>query len=91
MVALLDPQWLQGEFITLVGLFDRVGLMNNVGKTVGMVCCPCQAEGTQMEAAYMRQMKGEVTSYQERQKGRVQCRECGEEMTAGSLAGNMTT
>ena len=37
MVASLDPQWLQGAFSTLVGLFDRVGLCNNVRKTVGMV------------------------------------------------------
>ena len=33
-------------FSTLVGLFDRVGLRNNVRKTVGMVCRPCQATGT---------------------------------------------
>ena len=26
MVALSDPQWIQGVFSTLVGLFDRVGL-----------------------------------------------------------------
>ena len=37
MVASSDPRWLQGAFSTLVGLFDRVGLRNNVGKTVGMV------------------------------------------------------
>ena len=36
-VALLDPRLLQGEFSNLVGLFDRVGLRNNVRKTVGMV------------------------------------------------------
>ena len=37
MVALSDTRWLQGAFSTLVSLFDRVGLRNNVGKTVGMV------------------------------------------------------
>ena len=37
-----DPAWLQGAFTTLVGIFDRVGLMTNVGKTVSMVCHPCQ-------------------------------------------------
>ena len=51
MVALSDPQWIQGAFSTLVGLFDRVVLWNNVCKTVGMVCRPCQAAGTQSEAA----------------------------------------
>ena len=40
MVASSDPRWLQGEFSTLVGLFDRVDMRNNVGKTVGMVCRP---------------------------------------------------
>ena len=52
MVASSDPQWLQGEFSTLVGLFDRVIMRNNVGKTVVMVFRPCQAAGTQSEAAY---------------------------------------
>ena len=41
MVILLDPAWLQGAFTALVGLFDRVGLRTNVGKTVSMVCHPC--------------------------------------------------
>ena len=52
MVAVSDPQWLQGEFSALVGLFDRVVLLTNVRKTFSMVGRPCQAEGTQLEAAY---------------------------------------
>ena len=91
MVASLDPRWLQGEFSTLVGLFDRVGLWTYVGKTVGMVCHPCKETGTQLEAAYRWQMMGEGPSYRERQKGRVQCRECGEEMDSVSLAGHRMT
>ena len=47
MVALSDPQWLEIDFSTLLGLFNRVGLKKNFGKTVGMVCLLCQAEGTQ--------------------------------------------
>ena len=43
MVTLSDPAWLQGVFTALVSLFDRVGLQTNVGKTVSMVCHPCQA------------------------------------------------
>ena len=66
MVASLDPQWLQGFFSTLVGLFDRVGLRTNFGKTFGMVCRLCQAAGTQSEVVYGRQMTGEGPSYQER-------------------------
>ena len=52
MVASSDPRWLQGYFSTLVGLFDRVGLRINVRKTVGMVCCLCQAEDNQLEVEY---------------------------------------
>ena len=40
MVASSEPAWLQGAFNSLVGLFDRVGLQTNVGKTVVMVCHP---------------------------------------------------
>ena len=63
MVASLDPRWLQGGFRTLVGLFERVGMKINVGKTVGMVFRPFQLEGTQLEAAYRRRMKGAGPSY----------------------------
>ena len=41
MVASSDTVWLQGAFNVLIGLFDRVGLRTNFGKTVGMVCHPC--------------------------------------------------
>ena len=43
MVTSADPTWLQGVFTALVGLFDRVGLRTNVGKTVSMFCHPFQA------------------------------------------------
>ena len=91
IVASSDPHWLQGTFDTLIGLFDRVGLWTHVGKTVGMVFRPCQAAGNQLEAAYGRQITGEGPTYQERQKGRVQCREYGEEMAAGYVAGHTMT
>ena len=91
MVALLDPRWLQGEFNTLVGLFDRVGLRNNVRKTVGMVCRPCQVADNQPEATYGRRILGEGPTYRELQKGRVHCREYREEMAAGSIASHMMT
>ena len=58
MVALSDPRLLQGEFSTLVGLFNRVGLKTTVRKTFVMVCCQCQAAGTQSEAAYGRRITG---------------------------------
>ena len=68
---------MQGAFSTLVGLFNRLGLKMNIGKTIGMVFRPCQTVGTQSEVAYDRQMTGAGLSYQERQQVRVQCLECG--------------
>ena len=52
MVTLLDLIWLQGEFSTLVCLFNRVGLKTNVRKAARMVYRPCQEAGMQSEAAY---------------------------------------
>ena len=51
IIASSDLGWLQGAFSTLVGMFDWLGLSKNAGKTAGMVCRPCQAEGTQLETA----------------------------------------
>ena len=62
MVASLDPQWIQGAFSTPVGLFDRLVLHTHFWKTVGMVCCTCQAEVTLLEAAYRRRMMGDGPS-----------------------------
>ena len=45
MVVLSDPAWLQGAFNSLVAIFDRVGLLTNIGKTVSMVCHPCWGGG----------------------------------------------
>ena len=58
------------------------GQKANFRKTVGMFCRSCQAVGTQLEAAYRKQMTGEGPSYHERQKVQVQCREFGEDMVA---------
>ena len=68
MVASSDPKWIQGGFSTLFGLFDRVGLKTNVGKSIVTVCRPCQVAGMQSEAAYGRQMMGAGPSYWERQR-----------------------
>ena len=73
-----DPTWIQGAFTALVAIFDRVGLMTNVGKTVSMVFQPCQAgAGNRTEEAYGRRITGEGRSYAERQRERVACGECG--------------
>ena len=66
-------------------------LQKNVGKTVSMVCRPCQAEGNQSEAAYGRKITGEGPTYREQKKERVECGECGKEMVAGYLASRWMT
>ena len=86
MVASSDPRWLQWAFNALVGLFERVGLRTNVGKTVSMTRRPCLASGNKLEEAYGRKMTGEGPKYRDRQKERVECRDCGKEMAARSLA-----
>ena len=63
MVVSLDPRCLQVAFNTLGDLFDRVSLQTNFRKTVGMVCCPCQAAGNQSEAAYRRHIMGAGPTY----------------------------
>ena len=77
MVASSDLVWLQGAFKALVGLFDRVGLCTNVGKTAGMVCHPCQLAGKLTTEAYGRRITGVGLSFRERLKDQVACGECG--------------
>ena len=83
MLASSDPHWIQWAFNALVGLFKRVGLRTNLGKTVSMVFRPCQAAGNQSEAAYGRKMTGEGPTYRERQKERVECGEWGRRWRQG--------
>ena len=91
MVASSDPRWLQRAFNALVGLFERVGLRTNVGKTVSMACTLCSAAGNQSEEAYGQNMTGEEPTYWERQKDQVECEDCGKEMGTGSLASHLMT
>ena len=91
MVSLTDPQWLQGAFSTLVGLFDRLGLLTNVGNKVGMVFCLFQATGNQSEVEYGRRVTVEGPSYWEQHRRRVQRKDYGEDMLLGFLVGHMRT
>ena len=91
MVDSLDYNWLQGAFNTLVGLFDRVGLRNNVGKTVSMICHPYQAARNLTTEAYGRRIMGMGQSYRERLKDQVACGECGEMLAVGSLSIRLMT
>ena len=91
MFASSDMRWLQGGFSTLVGLFDRVVLNTNSGKTFVIVCRLFQSAGIQSEAAYGIHITGAGPSNWERQRVWLQCTECGEEMVIGLLAVHMQT
>ena len=84
-LAFPDPGWIQGAFSNMLGMFDRVGLNKNFGKTVGMVFRLCQAAVKKFEATYEQRMTVTGTSYWERQCVRVLCSECREEMELWSL------
>ena len=66
LVASTDLGWLQLEFDTLMGLFDRLGMRANIYKTVGMMCRLFQAAGVQADEAYTWQMTGGGLSFKER-------------------------
>ena len=91
MVASSDPGWLQGAFNTLVGLFGRVGLWNNVGKTVSMILHPCQATGNLTTEAYGRRVTGVGLTYRERLKDQVAYGECREILAVISLLSRLMT
>ena len=85
MVASTDLVWLKGGFDTLTELFGRLGIGENVGKTVGMLCRPCRAVGTHPEADCKRQMMGEGLTYWSLLRLWVKCPDCGVELAMGSL------
>ena len=92
MVVSSDPTWLQGAFTALLAIFDRVGLMTNVSKTVSMVCQPCQAGAANRTVeAYGRRITGEGRSYMETQRERVACEECGAFLASGSMSSHLMT
>ena len=91
MLASSDPQWMQWAFTQIVGLFDRVELNTNSGKTVRMTCQPCSTMGNRSEEAYGRLMTGEGSTPRERKREKTTCGNCGREMAAGSLDSHRMT
>ena len=43
------PEWLQGEFNVVTGIFDHVSLWMNYRKPIGMVYQPCREVGRNLE------------------------------------------
>ena len=48
-VASPGPDWPHRAFDTLTGLFNTVGLLTNVRKTVRMLCQPCRVVEIQLK------------------------------------------
>ena len=63
LIVSTNHKWLQGEFDTLTGLFDRVGFWTNVCKMVRMLCHPCCAVRNQSEESYNCRMTGAGLTY----------------------------
>ena len=59
MVASRSLVWVQSEFETLTGIFDRVGLRTNIHKIVGIVCRSFREVKVRTDKAYTRWMIGE--------------------------------
>ena len=66
LVASTKSARLQGSFDNLTGLFGRVGLRTNKGKTVSMAFCPCHTPQSWSLEAYTRQVMGMVLYYRDR-------------------------
>lgn len=91
MLGSTDPEWLQGAFDTLSGLFERVGLRTNEDKTKAMVCTPGSIRSQVSQQAYKRRWDGHGPSYRQRKRHRTSCPECGKELREGSLVSHLRT
>ena len=91
MVESTDPGWIQLEFDTLTGIFDRVGLRTNVRKTVGMVCRLCRAARVRSDEAYTWIMTGKERIFKERKREWVLYPKCRKYMENGSLVTHRQT
>ena len=82
--------FLQEALDTLVDLFERVGLRTNVRKTKTMVCVPGKVRTRWRDSSYRRRYKG-LNSRQEWESRRVECDQCGRQMSAASLRRHLET
>ena len=86
LIAGNNPIWVQMKLTAVVSIFDRVGLLTNIGKTKAMVCTPGFIKGQQGTATYKSIAKGEGGTFQERIKTRVSYEEKRGRMVASSLS-----
>jgi hypothetical protein len=89
LLAGRKKEWVQDGFDVLIGLFERVGLRTNTGKTKAMICMPGHISGRQSDEAYERRMTGNGDDFRERQRRKVVCSICGNALAQSSLAHHM--
>ena len=85
LVVLNIPERLQRLFNIITDLFGRIGLRNNLQKTVGIKCHPCHTSGSISVVLYKIQVTGIGPNYWDMQRLQVHCLECGVEFAAGLL------
>ena len=85
LFVLPRPAWLQAALDVLTVLLDRIGLHNNVNKTVGMVRQTYYIIHQQSETESMWRMTVVGQSFWEQQREIFQCLEFEVELAAGSL------
>jgi hypothetical protein len=86
VIASTYPVRMQIGLDSLVELFERTGLLSNTSKTKSMVCTQNSLKGHISNQAYKRRMSGQGPTYISRQKRRVQCPICEEELAKGCLS-----
>ena len=72
-IAGRNPIWVQGTLMTLVQMFERVGIDTNMGKTKFMTCPPGFIWSQQGKEAYKRRVKGKGATFWGRNQTRVSC------------------
>ena len=89
LIGSRDNQWLQMALDVLVALFRRCGLRTNTDKTKVMTCLPGHIRGSLSDPAYRRRLDGHGDSYRQRKRRRVNCPECDQDLSTGSLQQHM--
>ena len=89
-IASTDDELLQRSMDILTGLFDRVGLRTNVGKTKVMTCIDSKIRVRDKEEVYYNRRCGFYTE-RDWNRRRVECDICGQDLSANSLASHLET
>ena len=77
LVVSTQPERLQRAFDVLTGLLGWFGLRMNTRKTFSMSCQPCHNPGLVSSEVYKCQTTCTGLTFQEQQRRRVYCPECG--------------